>query len=172
MKSTIKIIVMVLSLSVIYQFAEAQCSGKVQMSKGFRGCGCHCQKKCVSPADTMTYSHNGWYYGDCSAGACCWIRPEGELPSSEAPTETSLTAIFPNPSHGAATITFTLSQSEKVSLKIFDMNGRLVATAADENFDAGENELIWNSDKVNAGVYFLQFQSEENIQTQKLIVTK
>jgi hypothetical protein len=52
------------------------------------------------------------------------------------------------------------------------MNGRLIATLADKIFKAGENELVWNSDKVNAGVYFLQFQSAENVQTEKLIVTK
>jgi hypothetical protein len=64
MKSTIKIIVLVLSLSVIYQFASAQsaCSGnKVHMVKGAYRCGCHCQKKCVALADVATYQANGWY---------------------------------------------------------------------------------------------------------------
>jgi hypothetical protein len=64
MKSTIKIIVLVLSLSVIYQFASAQsaCSGnKVRMVKGAYRCGCHCQKKCVALADVATYQANGWY---------------------------------------------------------------------------------------------------------------
>ena len=92
-----------------------------------------------------------------------------------AETENNLTngvAIFPNPVTNTTTISFSLTQSEKVSLNIFDVNGRLVSTLADKFFDAGENKLVWNADDVNAGVYFLQFQSAENLQTEKLIVTK
>jgi hypothetical protein len=52
------------------------------------------------------------------------------------------------------------------------MNGRLVSTLADKVFEEGENEFVWNAEEENVGVYFLQFQSEENLQTEKLIVTK
>jgi hypothetical protein len=112
-------------------------------------------------------------------GADCWMVTLGAGCSQRlglAPgTENNLSnkvAIFPNPVTNTATISFSLTQSQKVSFKIFDMNGRLIATLADKIFKAGENELVWNSDKVNAGVYFLQFQSAENVQTEKLIVTK
>jgi hypothetical protein len=110
--------------------------------------------------------------GDDCFGNCCWIRPEGELSSPEAPLETSLIGIYPNPSSGSATISFILSQSQKVSLKIFDMNERLVSTLADKMFEEGENQIAWQADEVNAGIYFLQFQSAENVQTEKLIVAK
>jgi hypothetical protein len=79
---------------------------------------------------------------------------------------------YPNPLSNSTTISFYLSQSENVSLNIFDVNGRLVSTLDDNVFEAGENELVWSADEVNAGVYFLQFQSRENLQTKKLIVTK
>jgi hypothetical protein len=79
---------------------------------------------------------------------------------------------YPNPLCKSATISFSLSESQKVSLKIFDVSGRLVSTLADKTFDAGENELVWNAAEVNAGIYFLRFQSGENMQTEKLIVTK
>ncbi len=90
--------------------------------------------------------------------------------------------FFPNPFSGSTVISFSLSQSQKASLRIFDVNGRLVSTLADKMFDAGENEIVWNaedvhhvgysSNVVNAGIYFLQFQSAEKLQTEKLIVTK
>ena len=79
---------------------------------------------------------------------------------------------FPNPFSSSATISFTLSQSQNVSLKIFDLNGRLVSTLADKIFEEGENALELNAETMNAGVYFLQMQTEENLQTEKLIVTK
>ena len=70
------------------------------------------------------------------------------------------------------TISFFLEQSQKASLKVFDMNGRLVSILADKMFEAGENKLVWKADNVSTGIYFLQFQSAEKLQTEKLIVTK
>ena len=90
-------------------------------------------------------------------------------------TESNLSnevAIFPNPLTNTTTISFSLIQSQKVSLNIYDVNGRLVKTLADKIFDAGENKLVWNAGEVNTGIYFLQFQSAENLKTEKLIVTK
>jgi hypothetical protein len=86
--------------------------------------------------------------------------------------ETFLADISPNPVSNSMTISFSLSQSQKVSLKIFDMNERLVSTLADKMFEEGENQIAWQADEVNAGIYFLQFQSAENVQTEKLIVAK
>jgi len=166
----IKIMVAVLSLSLMYQFAAAQptCNrNKVLMSIGSRGCGCHCQKKCVSPADVQTYLDKGWHYGDCF-GSCCWVR----LNADSSSLKTSLTEIYPNPASGSKNISFSLSQTRKVSLKIFDMNGRLVSTLADKIFEEGKNELMWSTENVNGGIYFLQFQSEENQERVKLVVTK
>lgn len=164
----IKIMVVVLSLSLMYQLAAAQaCKGdKVLMSKGAQGCGCHCQKKCVSPADVQTYLNNGWHYGDCW-GSCCWVRLNGKSSS-----ETPLTEIYSNPASRATTISFSLSQTRKVSLKIFDMNDRLVSTLADKIFEEGKNEFMWNNEHVKEGTYFLQFQSDENQERVKLVVTK
>ncbi len=81
-------------------------------------------------------------------------------------------SVFPNPISNSTTVAFSLSKSQKISLKIFDLNGRLIATLTDRIFEEGDNEFMWNATEANAGVYFLKFQSEENIQTEKLIVTK
>ncbi len=80
--------------------------------------------------------------------------------------------IFPNPISNSTTISFSLTQSQKVSLNIFNVNGRLVSTLADKMFETGENKLIWNADEVDVGIYFLQVQTIEIIKTEKLIVTK
>ena len=81
-------------------------------------------------------------------------------------------SIYPNPVLYTTTVSFTLTQAQKISLKIFDMNGKLVATLADKIFDTGENELKWNAEKMQAGVYLLQLQSVEKLLTEKLIVTR
>jgi hypothetical protein len=172
---TLKIMMMVLSLSVMYQFANAQnCQpDKVKMSKGWKGqCGCHCANKCVLPADTQTYINNGWYVGECHdvGKLCCsnWIR----LSEEENAAETSLTDIYPNPVSGSATVFFIVSQTQKVSFKLFDMTGRLVATVKEEIFEAGENEFVWNASDVNDGIYFLKMETAGYGAVSKISVLK
>ena len=80
--------------------------------------------------------------------------------------------VFPNPASGNATISFSLPQQEKVSIKIFDSNGRLISTIADRNFAAGEHQLKWESAKFNSGTYVVRLQSQTTIQTKKLVVVK
>jgi hypothetical protein len=80
--------------------------------------------------------------------------------------------IFPNPFSGSTTISFSLLQSQNISIKIFDVNGRLVAAVADKMFEAGENEIVWNAGEVNAGIYFLRMESASYSENRKLIVNK
>ncbi len=81
-------------------------------------------------------------------------------------------AIFPNPLSNSITISFSLSQSQNISLEIFDVNGRLIKTLADKFFEAGEHHIDLNAEKINAGIYFLKMQAGEFLKTEKLIITK
>jgi len=81
-------------------------------------------------------------------------------------------SIYPNPVSNSSTISFSLSQPENVSLKIIDLNGRLVSILADKTFKEGDHEIVWNAGETDAGIYFLNLQSNEFSQTVKLIVTK
>lgn len=80
--------------------------------------------------------------------------------------------IAPNPFSTSATIYFSLEQSQMCVLKIVDLSGRVVTTLADKIFEKGYNEVEWTPGNVSAGVYFLLFQSVENLQAEKLIVTE
>ena len=170
----IKILMMVLSLSVMYQFASAQSgcsSGYVRMHIGpkVKGCGCHCQKKCVPFSDTLSYLNAGWYYGgSCLWGSCCWVRNGEVIPG----TETTLTGIYPNPVSNSTTVFFSLSQTQNVSVKVFDITGSLVMTVTDEVFEEGENEIIWNVSDVKSGIYFLRLEAGTYNAMKKVSVIK
>jgi len=87
-------------------------------------------------------------------------------------TESASLNISLNPVSNSPTTSFFLVQSQKVSIKVFDMNGRLVSMLADKMFEAGENKIPWKADNVSTGIYFLQIQSAENVLREKLFVTK
>jgi hypothetical protein len=84
----------------------------------------------------------------------------------------SLEDISPNPASTSTTISFYVGQTENLSLKIFDVSGRLIKTLADAFYDEGEYEIIWNTEDIKSGIYFLKLQSAEYLQMDKLIVSK
>jgi hypothetical protein len=165
----IKMIVAVLLLSLTHQFASAQnCKGdKVLMSKGGSGCGCHCQKKCVSPADVQNYLDIGWHYGDCW-GNCCWIRVNKNSPAAE----TALKEIYRNPASGSLTIAFTLAQQGEVSLEVFDAKGKYVNTITHNIFTQENNQVTWDASAVNQGVYLLKMKAGSYSETKRISVVK
>jgi flagellar hook capping protein FlgD len=84
---------------------------------------------------------------------------------------------YPNPLSSSTNISFTLSQSQKVSVSIFDLNGRLVKNIADGNMEAGTHQLMWDTKDNNGntalqGVYFIRVETLQGIQTKKIIVVK
>ncbi len=91
--------------------------------------------------------------------------------------ESSAINIYPNPVSEFSTIAFSLNQSEKVSIRIYDMTGRLIKTICNEVLPSGLNELKWNAtdekqNEVNAGLYLLMFDTEYYSETKKLSVIK
>jgi len=166
----IKMIVAVLALSLIHQFAAAQttCHGdKILMSKGGVGCGCHCSRKCVSPAYVKTYLNNGWHYGDCW-GNCCWIRVNKNSPAAE----TALKEIYRNPASGSLTIEFSLAQQGEVSLEVFDAKGGYVNTITHNIFTQENNQVTWDASAVSQGVYLLKMKAGDYTVTKRISVVK
>jgi hypothetical protein len=170
---TIKFIVAILTLSLTYQYAEAQnnCPGnKVRMYSGFKGCGCNnCQRICVDPADVPAYQANGWSLTGCSKFCCVGFFKYGDDASV---TETSLTNIYPNPVYNSATIFFSLSQSQNVSFTLLDLTGRTVMTLKEEIFEEGENEFIWNTSSAPAGIYFMKMETESHSEVKRVTLIK
>jgi hypothetical protein len=168
-KATKKSVNFILLLSglLFAQLANAECpAGKVYACRvdacGFSDC------KCVSQSQLQNWMA---IIPPCGGGNnhCC----RGFRTSSNGSTITeTLLQAYPNPVTNFATISLSLSRSQRISLKIFDMNGRLIDIVAEGSLDEGEYTFTWNASQVSEGVYLLQFQSEEFLQNESLIVTK
>jgi len=81
-------------------------------------------------------------------------------------------SVVPNPLSSSTKISFILGHSEKVSLGIFDLNGKLITTVADREFSGDEHELKWNAANVQPGTYVLRMETATNVETRKLVVVK
>jgi len=78
---------------------------------------------------------------------------------------------YPNPFNPTTTIRFSVLQREHVTLKVFDLLGRVVATLVDKELSAGEHFVVYSAKGVPSGVYFYQLISGKYIQTKKMLIT-
>jgi FlgD Ig-like domain len=85
--------------------------------------------------------------------------------------------IAPNPFSNNTSISFTLPQSQKVSIQIFDIDGRLIKTIVNEQMQAGVHQLTWNATIENGtlvakGMYYLRLNTGSYAETKKLSLIK
>jgi len=90
------------------------------------------------------------------------------------PVEFSLSQNYPNPFNPVTNIKYQIPKSSYVTLKVFDVLGREIATLVDEEKLAGEYEirLTTNDLRLTSGVYFYQLKAGNYIETQKMVFQK
>jgi hypothetical protein len=93
------------------------------------------------------------------------------------PNEFALEQNYPNPFNPVTNIKYQITDISYVSLRIYDMLGREVATLVDEMQEAGFKSIRWDASSVVTGVYYYQLtihysQGKTSIQTRKLILIR
>jgi CubicO group peptidase (beta-lactamase class C family) len=79
---------------------------------------------------------------------------------------------YPNPFNPLTTINFSISSSEFVTLKVYDVLGNEVATLVNEGKTAGRYEIQFNAAELSSGVYLYKLQAGNFTETKKLILLK
>jgi len=84
----------------------------------------------------------------------------------------SLKQNYPNPFNPITTIVYSIPERSNVTLKIFDILGREVATLINEEKSRGEYSVFFDGSNLSSGIYFYRLQAEEYNFTKKLILLK
>ena len=96
--------------------------------------------------------------------------------SASFPHEIELKQNYPNPFNPGTTISYQLPSALggqiQVTLKVFDLLGREVATLAQEKKGQGEFSVIWNAENLPGGVYFYRLVAGDFIRTRKMVLIK
>ncbi len=95
------------------------------------------------------------------------VPNQGELPKVFA-----LNQNYPNPFNPSTSISYELPGRSFVSLKMFDVLGREVATLVSEEKTAGKYSVAWNARDVSSGIYFYRLQAGSFTDTKKLVLMK
>ena len=92
--------------------------------------------------------------------------------SHNLPTEFRLEQNFPNPFNPTSQINYSIAENVFVSIKVFDILGKEVATLVNELQSAGEYSTFLNANNLTSGVYFYTLTAGGYLQTKKLLVLK
>jgi hypothetical protein len=79
---------------------------------------------------------------------------------------------YPNPFNPATTIALSVPRRSTVSLKVFDVLGREVATLFAGELEAGVFSVKWDAQHAASGVYFYRMQADGYIETRRMLLAK
>lgn len=79
---------------------------------------------------------------------------------------------YPNPFNPATTISFSIPVRSDVSVKVYDITGKLVSELATGIFEAGAHQVQFNASELASGVYMYQMIAGKNVVTKKMTLIK
>jgi hypothetical protein len=98
--------------------------------------------------------------------------------ASVIPSSFALRQNFPNPFNPATTITFDVPKEAFVTIAVFDLLGRTVATLADDVMNPGVHTVRWDGrtrsgSEAAGGVYFVRMNTSEGFaETRKMLLLR
>jgi hypothetical protein len=84
----------------------------------------------------------------------------------------SLAQNYPNPFNPATNISYTLNNSGKVRLSVYDLLGREIAILVNSIQNSGEYKVTFAGSDLPSGVYFYRLQTSNGVFTKKMMLMK
>jgi hypothetical protein len=125
--------------------------------------------------DSFTFTKAGG--GDWGLGVGGWSNTGEDFGAAEPPLITHnsslITSLSPNPFNPSTAISFNLGLNPgRISLKVYDTAGRLVASLVDGWREAGKHEVTFDGSCLSSGLYFIKLQAGGVCDVHKVVLTK
>ncbi|MBX7046390.1 MAG: T9SS type A sorting domain-containing protein [Ignavibacteria bacterium] len=93
--------------------------------------------------------------------------------STTVPESFSLKQNFPNPFNPTTNIRFDIVKGANVTLKVFDVSGKEVATLVNNEFvTPGTKQVVFDAAKLSSGIYFYTLSAGDFKETKKMMLVK
>jgi hypothetical protein len=115
-------------------------------------------------------------WNDVSRWLYTWIgalwHPVGVDDQGQNIYDYALIQNYPNPFNPSTQIAYSIKETGFVSLKVFDILGREVASLVNEEQNAGVHTVQFNASHFSSGIYFYRLESGSFVQTNKMMLLK
>jgi len=122
-------------------------------------------------------------FGDLTSGCADVIEEEGDNEGEEAQvvepiTESSVESYnslrsFPNPTEGMSQVIFSSEAEGRVTVEVFDLNGRLVEAIFNQDVEAGVTYRVdFNGLKLPNGIYIYKMKSAKETSVEKFMIAR
>jgi photosystem II stability/assembly factor-like uncharacterized protein len=84
----------------------------------------------------------------------------------------ALNQNYPNPFNPSTTIEFAIASDDHVSLNVYNVSGKLVATIMNKDLKAGTYTVAFKADNLATGVYFYKLTTSTFEETRKMVLIR
>lgn len=93
-------------------------------------------------------------------------------PTSQLPSSVKLDPNYPNPFNPSTTISYEISSPSQVTLQIFNVLGKEVATLVNEFQNTGNQTTTWDASSVPSGIYMYRLTVGNEVLTRRMMLIK
>ncbi|MCX6641593.1 MAG: right-handed parallel beta-helix repeat-containing protein [bacterium] len=126
--------------------------------------------KLASAEDEIAdYTGSGWeqYFEEAGEG-----YPASSLEVTSVASEFVLQPPYPNPFNPTTVIRFDLPEAAKVTLEVFDINGRAVGVQHVESLQSGTHEITFDGSGLPSGIYVYRLTAGASTASGKMVLLK
>ena len=87
-------------------------------------------------------------------------------------SEYALRGAYPNPFNPSTRIEYSIVDAGHITVKVYDMAGRLVDQIANGWSNAGVQSVVWNASNHPSGIYFVKLEAGGVSSSQKIVLVK
>ncbi len=95
-----------------------------------------------------------------------------QLVDGAAPVEFGISAIWPNPFNNVTNIDYSILETNRISIELFNLVGQSIGKVFEDVRTAGRHRFVWDASDYPSGVYMLRLSGGSNTQTQKVLLIR
>ena len=92
--------------------------------------------------------------------------------ADEIPGTLVLHQNYPNPFNPATVIEYELNESSSITLRVFDVAGRLVRTLVDQHLPAGRHTVRFHANGLPGGTYLYQLRTGHQVTSRRMVLLR
>ena len=124
----------------------------------------------VSAVDIGQYVSGYSNYIEVTSDYLYWEKRLAEYNTIDL--DFNLDQNFPNPFNPSTKISYSIKKDGLVTVRVYDILGKEIATLVNENKPAGNYEVEFNASSLPSGMYIYKLQAGSFVQTRKMLLMK